>query len=111
MEEKIKLSFMNDGKPFIVPYMSVLAQENLLDDMVKLENKYKDNKKKYTTEANKYALLRVLQTVDKNVTIKDINSMHADDYMKLSKMITDNSAGELSESSDRKFRNKETKKE
>lgn len=109
-KNKIKLSFINDGKSFTVPHMTVKAQENLLDDIVKLEKKYKDNEKKYNTEVNKYMMMHVLQTVDNSVTLEDINSMHPDDYIKLFSLIMDGGR-ELTESvGDKKFRTKETKK-
>lgn len=109
-KNKISLSFINDGKNFTVPHMTVKAQENLLEDIVKLEKKYKNNQKKYNTEVNKYMMMHVLQTVDSSVNLDDINNMHPDDYIKLFSLIMDGGRELTEPVGDKKFRTEETKK-
>lgn len=78
---KIKLSFVNNGKEFVVPYMTLKKQEELQEDAVELEKKYKDGSKEYIREINKHMVARVLQTIDPSVSIENINNMHPDDYI------------------------------
>jgi hypothetical protein len=86
-KNKIKLSFMNDGKPFDIPHMTVKSQENLLEDMVGIEKEYKKDSEKYNREVNKHMVLRVLQGIDNSVSLDDINNMHPDDYLTLFNLI------------------------
>jgi len=86
-KEKIKLSFVNDGKPFNIPHMTVKKQEELLEDMVEIEKKYKKDSDKYNRELNKYMIVRTLQNIDENVSLDDINNMHPNDYIVLFNMI------------------------
>jgi len=86
-EKKIKLSFVNDGKPFTIPHMTVTAQENLLEDIVELEKKHEKDSEIYNRELNKCMVVRVLQGIDDSITVKDINNMHPDDYIRLFNMI------------------------
>ena len=104
MGNKIKLSFVNDGKPFIVPHMTVKKQEELLEDMTELEKKYKEGTLEYNREVNKYMVLRILQNVDESVTLDNINNMHPDDYIKLFNMFW--SGGRELSSDEDKFRDK-----
>jgi len=87
MGKKIKLSFVNDSEPFMVPHMTVKKQEELLDDMTQIEKTMKPTDPKYNREVNKHMVKRVLQTIDPSITIDDINSMHPDDYIELFNMI------------------------
>lgn len=108
-KNKISLSFINDGKSFTVPHMTVKAQENLLDDIVKLEKKYKD-KKILNREINKYMVKNILKTKDSSVTLDDIEQMHPDDYAVLIGMIMDGGRELTNEDGDRKFRTEKTTK-
>jgi hypothetical protein len=81
MGEKIKLSFVNDGKPFNLPAMTVKRQEELMEEMAKLEDKISEDQ--YNREINKILVLKTLQAVDDNITMEHINNMHPDDYIKL----------------------------
>ena len=87
MGKKIKLSFVNDSEPFMVPHMTVKKQEELLDDMTQIEKTMKPTDPKYNREVNKHMVKRVLQTIDPGIDIEDINNMHPDDYIELFNMI------------------------
>lgn len=79
-EKKIKLSFVNDGKKFVIPHMTVQKQEELLEELADREKKDEDISEK---DMQKWMLLKTLQGVDKNVTIDDILSMHPQDFVEL----------------------------
>jgi len=86
MGDKIKLSFMNKGQPFKLPPMTVKRQEELMEEMVKLEKNIEDQEK-YNREINKQMVLKTLQKVDDSITMEHINNMHPDDYIKLFSLI------------------------
>jgi hypothetical protein len=86
-ETKIKLSFVNKGEAFILPGLTVGGQDELLEAIVELEKKYGRDTEKYAKEVQKIALLKLLQIVDKNVTIDDINNMHPSDYAYLTSIV------------------------
>ena len=86
-KNKISLSFVNDGKEFVPPGMTVATQEKLYEDMVKIEKKHKQGSSKYNREVNKMIVLRTMQIIDKSITYEDINNMHPDDYVILFDMI------------------------
>ena len=88
-KNKIALSFVNEGKGFTVPHMTVKSQEYLMKDMVKIEKKHKKESNEFLRELNKYMILRILQTVDKSVALDDINNMHPDDFVELITMINE----------------------
>ena len=102
-KEKLKLSFVNGGKPFATPHMTVKRQEELLEDIIDIEKKYKKNSDKYNREINKYMVMRVLKNIDDSITIDDINNMHPDDYVLLFDKIW-NSGRELKREEDKNFR-------
>jgi hypothetical protein len=87
MEQKIKLSFVNNGKPFVIPHMTVKRQEEMMEEMVKLEKKLDGDK--FNREMNKVLVLKTLQIIDKDVTKENIDNMHPDDYIELFTMIWD----------------------
>ena len=72
---------MNEGKAFVLPHMTVEGQEKLLEITEKLKEKCKNNTKKYNREYNKQTVLYTLKTIDKNITIENINKMHPNDYV------------------------------
>ena len=86
MEKHIKLSFVNGGEEFEVPHLTVLLQERLFEDLIELEKKIKDDKKR-EREYQKILIMRCLNVVDKKVKLKDINNMHPDDFIKLFNMV------------------------
>jgi len=86
MGEKIKLSFVNGGKDFILPHMTVGMQEKLLESMTKYE-KDKLTTDEYNSKINKELVLNVLKKVDSNITENDILEMHPSDFVKISNMI------------------------
>jgi len=88
MAEKIKLSFVNGGKPFDIPHMTVSRQEELMEKIVEVEKKYSDEKKR-NQEINKYMVLKTLQLVNKDVNIEHINNMHPDDFVFVFQMVWD----------------------
>ena len=93
-KNKISLSFVNDGKEFVPPHMTVKGQEELLKDLVELEGTHEKDSDEYNRESHKYMILRCLQTIDKSITLEDINNMHPDDFMYLFELIW-NSGREL----------------
>jgi len=86
-EKKFKLSFMNDGKEFLIPRMTVQRQEELMEEMAKHEGKLSEEK--FNREMNKRLILKTLQIVDKNVSLENINNLHPDDYVVLFTAIWD----------------------
>lgn len=86
---KIKLSFVNGGKNFDIPKMTVKRQEELMEEMVRIEKeteKIEDKEKQqriYNREFNKYLVLKTLQIVDSSVSVDDIESMHPDDFVRI----------------------------
>ena len=103
-EKKISLSFVNNGEPFILKGITVERQEQLMDEMVKLEKKYKDKPNIYTREVNKILVLKTLQVVDDKISLQDINNMHPEDFMKLFTMIWNNGR-ELTKGEETDFQN------
>lgn len=87
-EKKIKLSFVNDGKSFNLPRMTVKRQEELMESIVDIEKKYTDEKKQ-NQESNKLLVLKTLQVIDGSITLDDINNMHPEDFIVLFNMIWD----------------------
>ena len=92
----MKLSFVNKGQVFKLPYMTVEMQEQLLEERVKLETKYGKDDKNADYEFSRLSVLKILQLVDKSVCMDDIKKMHIGDYTKLHKLIWE-SGGELSD--------------
>ena len=85
-DEKITLSFMNEGKPFDVPTMTVGRQEEYMEMMDKIEKEIKDEDQR-NRKASKLMILGTLQLVDKNVTMEHINNMHPSDYVYISNLL------------------------
>lgn len=85
--KKIKLSFVNNGEEFYMPYITVQMQEEIMEDIVELEKTIKPDTEKFLREANKIMLQRVLQKIDKSVSLENINNLHPDDYIELIKMM------------------------
>jgi len=84
--KKIKLSFVNGGKEFILPHITVGMQEKILEEMAKIEkNKLSDEQ--YNSKINKYLVLTTLQKVDSNITEQNILDMHPTDFVKISNMV------------------------
>jgi hypothetical protein len=101
-QRKIKLSWMNDGKEFLLPFMTVKAQEEIMHDIVEIEKKHKKDSYEYVQEINKHIILRALQRVDPSVTLEHIDNMHPDDFVFL---ITEvNRGGRELTDDDRNFR-------
>jgi len=105
MGKKIKLSFVNEGKAFIIPHMTVKSQELLFSDMVKIEKKYKQESPEFLRELNKYMILRILKTVDDSVEMLNIENMHPDDFVELIKLVNEGGR-ELTSSDAGNFRKK-----
>jgi len=82
-KRKIKLSFVNKGKEFVIPDMTVEAQEGFLEEMAKFEGKpewkkYSEVRKIRTI--NKLMVWSSLQMIDKKVSYKNIQKMHPFDF-------------------------------
>jgi len=95
---KYKLSFINNGKEFSIPRMTVESHEQAMDEMIQYG---KLPEEKYNRLFNKHLILVQLQKIDKNVTLKDITGLHPDDYLDLFQKIWDSGR---SRKSDSKFR-------
>jgi len=95
---KCKLPFINNGKEFEVPKMTVEAHEKAMDDMVQYG---KLNEEKYNRLFNKHLMVGQLKKIDDKVKIEDIENMHPDEYIDLFKMIWDSGRARKSDS---KFR-------
>ena len=100
MGEKIKLSFVNDGKLFVVPQMNVQRQEEILEELNKRENLAED---KFMREYNKVLVWKSLQIIDEKVSLEDIMNMHPEDYAFLVKLFW-NKGKELVKGDDENFR-------
>ena len=81
-KKKIKLRCVNNGKQFVIPNMTVSAQEIYMDGIDKLAE-FKYDEEKLARESNKIMVLATLQLVDKKVQMSDINKLHPLDYMTL----------------------------
>lgn len=79
MSEKISLSFVNDGKEFNVPRMTVKKQEIIMEKLVEME-KSLGTKFDYNKEVGKIAILIALNEIDSKVTMENIEDMHPDDF-------------------------------
>lgn len=86
-KKKIRLSFVNNGEEFVMPYITVKVQEDMLKDVVEVEKTFKKDTDEFMREINKYIMVRVLQQVDPTVSIKNINNLHPDDYVELMRMM------------------------
>jgi len=84
MTKKIKLSFINKGKPFSIPHMTVRDQEELLQELAEQEKKDTPVDDKMQ---NKILLLKMLQRVDPNITMDNILDMHPQDFIALINLI------------------------
>jgi len=84
MTEKIKLPYINKGKAFDLPNMTVAMNEKYLDILAEKEKEFgKDNLEKINREANKHFLLYVLKQIDDTVTLDTILNMHPNDFLYL----------------------------
>lgn len=79
MKEKLKLSFVNNGKEFEIPKMTVKKQELVMEEVAK-QNKESMNTEKYNALLGKLMLLNSLKEVDPNVTLEDVEGLHPDDF-------------------------------
>jgi len=82
MTKKIKLSFINEGKEFEAPHITVKMQEEILEEMSKLDSN-KMSKEKYNSILNRSFILKVLNKIDDKVTVKHIDDMHPEDFITL----------------------------
>ena len=91
------LSFINDGKKFKVPRMTVESHEKAMDNMIQYG---KLEEEKYNRLFNKQLMLVQLKKIDDKVTLEDIAGLHPDDYLDLFQKIWT----EGKRKSDKKFR-------
>ena len=82
MNKKIKLSYINKGKSFSMPKMTVGLNEKYLEYLAEMEKKY-DDEEKINREANKLFMLEVLKQIDDSVTMETILNMHPNDFLYL----------------------------
>lgn len=83
---EISLSFVNKGKSFVIPTMTVGLQEELLEEMAKLE-KEKLEKDVIDRKVNKILVMKILQKIDPSVSMENVNNMHPDDYLIISNQL------------------------
>ena len=76
--KEISLSFVNEGKPFIMPGLTVKNQENILKKLSEIDKKGDEETTAY--EMNKYLVFSSLKEIDKTVTMKEIENMHPTDF-------------------------------
>jgi len=96
--DKLKLSYVNGGKPFKLPKMTMEKQEEVMEQMVKLEEKLEGEK--FNREVNKFIMLKTLKEIDDSVTIDNINKMHPDDFIFLFGKIYDEGRELVSDATD-----------
>ncbi len=104
MSDKIKLSYINGGKPFDLPKMTMKRQEAIMEKMVELEDTYTGDK--LNREVNKYILLKTLEQIDDKMTMAVIDEMHPDDFMQVFSKLY--GTGRELTSDDKDFREKKT---
>ena len=95
---KYKLSFINEGKEFEIPKMTVESHEQAMDEMIQY-GKLKEEK--YNRQFNKQLMFVQLKKIDENVKLKDITGLHPDNYLELFQLIWDSGR---TRKSDKKFR-------
>ena len=76
--KKIKLSFVNKGKEFELPKLTVEINEQALLELSKIKKKMSNEE--FGSLIQRIRLWKCLQKVDKSVKLEDINNMHPDDY-------------------------------
>jgi len=86
MNEKYKLKFVNDGKPFIMPDWTVEKHEQLLNEMIPYDEKVK--LKVITTEERDkiYRITMILislKEIDPKVKENDLRKLHPDMFVDL----------------------------
>ena len=79
IENEIKLSFINNGKPFRIPRMTVKKQEIIMEKMAELEKSI-GAKFDYNRDVGKVALLVAFSEIDSTVTMEHIENMHPEDF-------------------------------
>ena len=79
MGEILKLSYINDGKEFELPKLTVEMHDEVLEEAVKFEEKFQGEK--LNREINKLILFKVFKSIDKKVKLKDIKEMHPADFV------------------------------
>jgi len=100
---KYKVDWLNNGKEFNVPDMTVEIYEQATEKMLEYG---KMEQGKYIRLLNKQLILTVLDNLGIKVTLKDLKNLHPDDYTELFEVIW--TAGS-SKKDDRKFRKPERK--
>jgi len=79
MTKKFSLSFVNKGKPFVMPKWTVGKHRAAMNKMLKdCKNLSEDEKNE---EFNYYVIHETLAQIDGNVTIDDIRNMHPEDVV------------------------------
>jgi ribosomal protein L19E len=75
---KYKLPFVNKGKEFEIPKMTMRIHRQAMEQMS--EHK-KMSEEQYSQMFNEKIVLLALQEVDSSITIEDVETMHPDDYI------------------------------
>lgn len=112
--KKLKLSFVNDGKPFRIPDLNVKKHEEFLEEMEEKEEEMKDMKKgKAGRLQQRLLILKNLQVVDESVSMEDILEMHPLDYEKVAEEVNNAffEGGEMSDDGENFRKTKKEKKE
>jgi hypothetical protein len=84
--KQYKLSFVIEGKPFVIPTWTVAAHEALLESMIPLDEKLKlklIEQKDYDKQYRLRMILLSINKVDPKVTERDLLEMHPDDFIDL----------------------------
>jgi hypothetical protein len=86
MSKKYSIVCINEGKPFDMPKWSVDKHEKLLECMIALEEKLKlkiIEQKDYDKQYRLKMILLSIHEIDPNVTEKDLQELHPDDFIDL----------------------------
>jgi len=78
---KYKLSFINKGKPFLMPKWTVGKHKAALAEMMNNCSNLSDQEKE--EEFTYYVIYQTLKQIDPSVSIDDIKSMHPEDVVPL----------------------------
>jgi len=81
MKKKFSLTFVNEGKPFILPNWTVGKHKAALAQMLEECKDMKDEER--NDEFNYYVIYQTLKQIDPDVSMDDIRDMHPEDLIQL----------------------------
>jgi len=80
-KKKYSLSFVNDGKPFVMPKWTVKKHRAAIKNTAK--NTPNMSEEEQQEEFNYYVIYETLKQIDNSITVDDIKELHPEDMMQL----------------------------